>query len=162
MNPYLERLKIKKGLPGAVPKVPQATSGTLGTAPGRAFARNDACAGWPRDDDSEAPFCPWGPYVTPAMLHTWRRELRELVAELATVEGWSDERREQVAHFVERQPGLATLRDDLNYFTERLSEARRGVERSKGWNCEELADRHHCSGCDGSCIGTSKQCTRRA
>jgi hypothetical protein len=133
---------------------------TIAVAGGHTTYSENACAGWPHDEGSGAPFCPWGPYVTPTMLDAWRRELRELVAELASAEGWNGELREQVAYCVEHQPGLATLRDDIGYFRQRLSEAQRGVERSQGWRCEGFADRHYCSGCDGSCIGTRQSCKR--
>jgi len=133
--------------------------GSFGSGSAEAASRNDGCTGWPLDEDSGAPFAPWGPYVTPAMLDGWRHTLRELVAELATLEEWSDAQRERITHFVEHQPALATLRDDIFYFTQRLSEARRGVERPKGWACEGLADRQYCSGCNGECIGTRRSCT---
>jgi len=161
MNPYLERLRIKKGLHASVPEVPEVASGTSGTAPSRAFPQNDACADWPRDEQSGAPFCPWGPRVTSVMLDAWRRELRELVAELARAEAWSEAQREHIMYRVERQPALASLRDDISYFRERLAAVRRGVpEPPNVWRCEGLDARHYCAGCNGACIATRQRCTR--
>jgi hypothetical protein len=127
MNPYLERLKSIKGPHTSVPEVSEPASGTSGTSLSGLFSRNDVCAGLPLDEDSGTPFCPWGPYVSPAMLDAWRCELRDTIDELATIEGWTTGQREQVAYYVEHQPGLATLRDDIAYFTERLNEARRAT-----------------------------------
>ncbi|KGC58557.1 hypothetical protein [Burkholderia pseudomallei] len=128
---------------------------------------NDACPGWPRHEDSDAPYCPWGPYITPAMLDAWRSELRSLVAELATLEGWTVEQRDYVANFVEHQSGLATLRTDITYFRDRLAATRAAAEqearrRAQAWRGEGLDARHYCPGCDGSCVGTSKRCTSRS
>ncbi|MEM5341607.1 hypothetical protein [Paraburkholderia azotifigens] len=116
---------------------------------------------WPRHEDSGAPFCPWGPYVTPEVLNDWRHELRRLVAELATVEEWTDERRATFEHYVERQPGLATLRDDIAYFKERLRDAKQGKKRLDTYSSDWLFDRRFCVDCHGGCIGTSKRCSRR-
>lgn len=135
---------------------------TVAVANRRTAYSEKACAGWPRDEQSGGAFCPWGPYVTANMLDAWRRDLRELVGELATVGGWTGQRRAHILYCVEHQPGLATLRDDIAYFTEWLSEARRGGKSPDAWRCEVLADRHYCVDCDGSCIGKSKRCTRRA
>jgi hypothetical protein len=167
MNPYLARLKSKKGLPDQVPKVPKVPFGTFGTAPSRAFSRNGADDGCPPDEQSGGAFCPWGPRVTPEMLDAWRCELRALVAELATAEGWSNNYRDRLQSFIERQPGLATLRDDIRSFRERLAAARAAAEqeaarrRAQAWRCAGLDARHYCPGCDGGCVGTARSCIRR-
>ena len=159
-------------------QVATATSATSATDTGSCVARvarvavantagqktacaNDTCAGWPRDEQSGAPFCPWGPRVTSAMLNAWRCELRELVAELARAEAWSDEQHEHIMYRIEHQPGLASLRDDISHFRDRLTAERRGApEAPNVWRCEGLDARHYCAGCNGACIATRQRCTR--
>ncbi|MBN3763407.1 hypothetical protein [Burkholderia sp. Ac-20365] len=125
------------------------------------LTQEGASVGFPFDEESAAPFCPWGPYVTHEMLNEWQHELRRLLAELATVEVWTDERRVAFADYVERQPALATLRDDIAYFKERLNDAQRGVNPPEARPYVWLSERGYCLGCNGECIGTSKPCTWR-
>ena len=94
---------------------------------GHKTQHSEHAAGWPLDDRSRAPFCPWGPRITPAMLDVWRSELREVVAALAAIEGWSEENRAYIAYQVEHQPSLSTVRDDLAWFRDRLNTVRGGA-----------------------------------
>ncbi|WP_124905280.1 hypothetical protein [Burkholderia sp. Bp9004] len=124
MNPYLERLKLKRGVHASVPEVPEGVHGTSGTASTDARSSRDAGVGSPRDEESGASFCPWGPRITLEMLAEWRCELRMLVAELAAIERWSAEYRAYIFYLVEHQPSLSTVRDDLTWFRDRLNVVR--------------------------------------
>ncbi|MGF6664844.1 hypothetical protein QF000_006512 [Paraburkholderia atlantica] len=89
------------------------------------------------DPETRAPFWPWGPYIDSTTLKQWQRELFEVVDALAHLERWSEGDYDHVVMCIERQP-LSTLRPDLIYFSERLSEARaeaaaRNASNQRAW-----------------------------
>lgn len=75
------------------------------------------------DQESGAPFWPWGPRINPEQLATIQRELLIAVDELAKLERWRDSDYDHVVMCVERQP-ISTLLPDLGYFRDRLRIAR--------------------------------------
>jgi hypothetical protein len=40
---------------------------------------------------ADGPYLPWGPYLEPSDLARWQRDVLDVVANLARLEGWSDE-----------------------------------------------------------------------
>ncbi|WP_449412586.1 TubC N-terminal docking domain-related protein [Pandoraea soli] len=85
-------------------------------------AANDVAdvAGLPLAD---GPFMPWLPPATPEVVRAWQAELDAAIVELADLEHWPDETREQVLYRVERQP-ISTLLPDLHWFREQIEAAR--------------------------------------
>lgn len=107
-------------------------------------AANDAAdvAGLPVAD---GPFIPWMPPATPEAVRAWQAELDAAVVELAALERWPDETREQVLYRVERQP-LSTLLPDLHWFREQIEavqadQTARAALAARCWSGEKLDDR---------------------
>ena len=121
------------------------------------------CVGALRDPDGGA-YLPWGPYLSPDDVRRMRGDLVAMIEQLSTIEGWGRDHLDDVLTRAIRGP-LADLLPNLHHFRERLKSARTAAEqearrRAQAWRCEALDARGYCDGCDGSCIGTRRSCTR--
>lgn len=94
---------------------------------------------------ADGPFMPYLPPATSGLKSTWQAELDAAIVELAALECWPDETREQVLYRVERQP-LSTLLPDLHWFREQIEAARadqaaRAALAARCWSGEGFENR---------------------
>lgn len=107
-------------------------------------AANDTggVAGLPMAD---GPFMPYLPPATSDQVRVWQAALDAAIVELAALECWPDETREQVLYRVERQP-LSTLLPDLHWFREQIEatqadQAARAALAARCWSGEGFESR---------------------
>jgi hypothetical protein len=96
------------------------------------------------DEETAAPYLPWGPYLAPEDLARWQRDVLDVIANLAGLEGWADETYDLIAQAIERQP-ISTLRPDLAYFRQRLDDARAAAANfhAQAYSPEKSGERQH-------------------
>lgn len=95
-----------------------------------------------------------------------RAELFGMVAELTRAEGWTPRRYADTLGRAANGP-LSDLLPNIEYFHSKVIECRaetqaRALLAARSWQLEGFDKRHWCPSCDGSCVGTSRSCTRRA
>ena len=175
MNKYLDMLKSGKGPSGytAKPAKPK-NEGFAGFAvpQGDRFSKMRAAAHDPASipadcvgalhDPEGGLFLPWGAHLSPDDVRTVRAELITIIEALSALECWASAYREGVLRRAIRGP-LADLLPNISYFRERLEAAHaeaaaRAALEMRSWRLEDLAGRHYCDSCDGSCLGTEKRC----
>ncbi|CAD6551438.1 hypothetical protein ACFQ3P_30225 [Paraburkholderia sabiae] len=126
---------------------------------------DDDCAG-ALVDPLRGPYLPWGPHLAADNVRRLRAGLFAMIAEIANAEGWPRERFNGIMSRAVRGP-LSDLLPNIEYFHSKVIERRaeteaRALLAARSWKLEGLDDRHACPGCDGSCLGTKRSCTRRA
>lgn len=111
MNRYLSRLQQ-----GSYAAKPLAhPSGSNVSAPG---VRSQKKA----SSDAPGEFWPWAPYLLAADVQRMQTELVSMIEQLADMEGWPPEHRDDVLARAVRGP-LADLLPNMHHFTQRLTEA---------------------------------------
>lgn len=86
-------------------------------------------------------YLPWGPYLDPESVKRLRADLVGMIEELAVLEAWPDDCRDDVLARAIRGP-LSDLLPNLHYFRERTDDARaehetRKAEHSRAWRAND-------------------------
>jgi hypothetical protein len=94
---------------------------------------------------SGALYLPWGPYLDPASVNRMRGELVAMIEQLAVMEVWPHECRDDVLTRAIRGP-LSDLLPNLHYFRQRLDAARteeraRKAAAARSWPLTGFDDR---------------------